>query len=159
MVPASLHDFLIASIGASASFIGLLFVAISFIPDVVKNDRELFSSRRLLAEGAFGALINIFFVALVGLIPGANIGYVFLVTALLGCKTVYSTRPFGTKHFTDNIITFILSAFIFIVEGLFGIVLIWGSHRLNKFEFMTLILYLFSIALARAWELTGIRNT
>src|SRR5271155_300351 len=85
---APFNDFLIACVGASASFIGLLFVALSLVlardDDAGVGSLE-FTDRRL-AESAFTALANIFFVSLVALMPNTNIGDAAIVMALIGLR-------------------------------------------------------------------------
>jgi hypothetical protein len=57
MVPSDIRDFLIAVTGASASFIGLLFVAISLQDE--NESAVTVHSKRIRAEAAYAALISI----------------------------------------------------------------------------------------------------
>lgn len=73
MVNHDLKDFITVSISASASFTGLLFVAVSLIAKDKKLTRQQYRHNHLLAEGAFTSLLNIFFLGLAALIPRAPV--------------------------------------------------------------------------------------
>jgi hypothetical protein len=158
MIPSSLNDFTIAILGASASFIGLLFVAISFTPATDKIGEEYIEKKRTLAEGSYAALINIFFIGLVGLTPEANVGYVMLVMAFFGLLTVYRFWR-SNKSIKSHLYTLTISLIIYILEIIYGIYIVKNDNAfLDVNLFMTLIIVLFATALGRAWELTGIRK-
>jgi hypothetical protein len=77
-----LHDFFAASVGSAAALIGLLFVAISLAPEKVFG-LEAHPHRRANAERTFTALVNVFFVSLVALLPHSQnvaIGIVAVVS-------------------------------------------------------------------------------
>jgi len=163
MLDAGLRDFIIAIVGASASFIGLLFVAISFDLIGEEGSNKTLITKRILAENSYAALIDIFFVGLVALIPDTNIGYVLIAMSLLGITTNLHYIKVLEKEKTQiqNWFILIFSLIIYCLELVLGIyVLIKGDHHIiNEYLFMTLILFLFSMALTRAWELTGIRHS
>ncbi len=93
-----LHDFFIASAGAAAAFIGLLFVAISVAPervfgegaDAQKNSRAL---------GAFIALVNVFLISLLALLPHVtsitfvSIAVVTMIQAVRSSVRAYRRNP------------------------------------------------------------------
>jgi hypothetical protein len=146
MIPSSLNDFTIAILGASASFIGLLFVAISFTPATDKIGEEYIEKKRTLAEGSYAALINIFFIGLVGLTPEANVGYFYRFWR-------------SNKSIKSHLYTLTISLIIYILEIIYGIYIVKNDNAfLDVNLFMTLIIVLFATALGRAWELTGIRK-
>jgi len=152
MVPANLHDFMIACLGASASFIGLLFVSLSVVLQRV-GDEKLADKDRSLAESSFAGLINIFFIALVAILPHENIGYVCLTVALLGF-----VNCLRIKHIS-NWPSLALSIIIYGTELIFALNLITHKGQtLNVGVFQTIIIALFAISLLRAWGLTGIRT-
>ena len=82
MIPDAMDNYFIASTGASAALVGLLFVAISLWP------REKMSGAppawRAVAGGAFFAFVNVFFTSLGALNTGLNLGWPVLVLCLLG---------------------------------------------------------------------------
>jgi hypothetical protein len=62
MIPERLANFYLATVGAGAALIGLLFVAISLHPERTL-DRLAAPARRGVASGAFAALVNAFIVS------------------------------------------------------------------------------------------------
>ena len=61
MIPAEFTNFFIASAGAGAALVGLLFVAVSLAPEQIVT-RGAPVERRAVAGSAFTALINAFFI-------------------------------------------------------------------------------------------------
>jgi len=158
VLPLELKDFLVATATASASFIGLLFVAISVI-DSSKISAAEFRTKRILAESSYTALISIFFISLVGLIPHASIGWVTLVMAWAGLSNVRHLQQQRGEQDRYNRTLFGLSAVVYIGQVIYGVVLIFDrNHIVNQYYFMTLLFLLFGVALGRAWALTGIRQ-
>jgi hypothetical protein len=155
MVPLDLHDFLIACLGASASFIGLLFVGLSVVlQQQNKLSEKLADSDRLLAESSFTGLINIFFVSLTGILQQSTIGWVSLIMAAIGLLNSWRLSS------SSNVVPIVISAVIYILEIIFGIFYIFHSSQpLNIGVFETIITSLFAISLFRAWGLTGIRQS
>lgn len=163
---ATFNDFLIACIGASASFIGLLFVSLSVLNRDNNGIRIEFGDRRL-AESSFASLTNIFFVSLVGIMPETNIGWPALVMAILGLLTIFGLlrRFFGTEKEqnpvgrTKNMLWIFVSFVIYGAEGICGVLLILNPANQSYVSFiMYVLIALFSAALTRAWTLTGIRT-
>jgi hypothetical protein len=161
MLNPDIKDFVVAIVGASASFIGLLFVAISFVlndEDISEND---LLTRRILAESSYAALINIFFVGLVALIPNTSLCWVLIVMSLLGITTnLHYLRALDERRTQiQNWLILVFSMLIYTLELMLGVYfLIKGeNHLIGNYMFMTLTLFLFGMALTRAWELTGIR--
>src|SRR5437868_13015820 len=83
MVPAEFSNFFLATAGAGAALIGLLFVAISINPARIFSE-EAPKERQAIASGAFTALVNAFFVSTSALIPGVNLGVAALVMSAVG---------------------------------------------------------------------------
>jgi hypothetical protein len=78
MVPEDFFTFFSVSAGASATLIGLLFIAISIEPTHVFGS-EARAEAQATAASAFTALANVFFVSLVALIPHTGVGIPVLV--------------------------------------------------------------------------------
>jgi hypothetical protein len=158
MVPAQFKDFLVATIGASSAFIGLLFVGLTLVLQRREEDRSRYSRDRLLAESSYAGLVNIFFVSMIALVPRTNVGPVLIVMALLGLVNVVRMlrlpgRPAGRLFL-------VLSSAVFLWEAAYGVHLLRRPHAVASTSFLTtLILTLFGFSLARAWELTGIRRS
>ena len=157
MVPPQLKDFLVATTGASSAFIGLLFVALTLVLERKEEDKSRYSRDRLLAESSYAGLVNVFFVSIIGLVPGNNLGFVLVVMALLGLVNVVRTLRLPRRG--RGRVLLVLSAAVFLWEGIHGGYLVHDIHKVASESFLiTLTLTLFGFALARAWELTGIRR-
>ena len=85
MVPAAFHDYFVASAGAGAALMGLLFVAVSIAPErTVMSGAPV--ERRAAAISAYTALLNAFFLSLAALLPQTNLGWATLVLSLIGLE-------------------------------------------------------------------------
>lgn len=151
MVPGALVGYFSAATAAAGALIGLLFVAISLRPDSIFGDAAQPAPRRL-AESSFTALVNAFFVSLVAIIPGTNLGY---VAAILAVLSLYSTiaRRIRTPGVSDlSVIAF--TVLIYLTQLGLGIALIvvpTDGDLVYKLAY--LVVGAFAIALARAWAL------
>ncbi|HSW79629.1 MAG TPA: hypothetical protein VLG47_02525 [Candidatus Saccharimonadales bacterium] len=156
--------FFAASAGASAAFIGLLFVALSFI-DSGNVDEKVKSWRRILANSSFSQLINIFFVSLLGLLPDPhNFALVGAIMALLGIVVSVRLLPQTmdrekTGRNTPTRIG-ILAVGAYVLELICCIGLLHNPQSQTMFNYLILsIIILYAGALARAWEITGIKRS
>jgi len=78
------ENFFIASSGASAAILGLLFVAVT-VANADDADRKTRERRTVLAGSAFLALIDAFFVSILALTGGAGVfGMASLLMGLVG---------------------------------------------------------------------------
>ena len=162
----SLKDFYIACVGASASFIGLLFVALSVVLTREGNAELEFKDRRL-AETSFTALADVFFVSLSVLISITNIGIVALLAAFFGLLNVKRlfvrlTEIKKVENKSDgrkNMYWIIASTGIYIVQGVYAVKIMRDVGNISNYYAMAgIFVALFGIALVRTWELTGIRT-
>jgi hypothetical protein len=152
---AEFHDFFIASVGAAAALIGLLFVAVSIAPEKTfgeSADRE----RRANAERAFTALVNVFFVSLAALLPRSSLGAIAVIAGLALIQTarlaLMAWLARGERiPWTElgllsvAIYAFELSLVVRMIEGLKTDGLIW------------VVFGLYSYALSTSWGLLGSR--
>ena len=83
MVPEGAKEFFGASTGASATLIGLLFVAIAVEPGSIVGEESRVETRSR-ASSAFIALLNVFFISLAGTVPPTNVGVVAAILAVVG---------------------------------------------------------------------------
>jgi hypothetical protein len=83
MVPAAFHDYFVASTGAGAALVGLLFVAVSIAPErTVMSGAPV--ERQAVATSAYTALLNAFFLSLVALLPQTNLEWAALALSMIG---------------------------------------------------------------------------
>ncbi|HET9110383.1 MAG TPA: hypothetical protein VFN78_06145 [Ktedonobacterales bacterium] len=168
MVPEIFANYFLASAGAGAALIGLLFVAISLRPEKTLGD-EAHPVRSGVATGAFIALTNAFFVSMSALIPLANVGdFVVAIgvadvvmTLFLARKIVLGIlRPLGVTlpalASTRILATLVISASLYAYEAFIGLGM--AQHARNPgyaFALSEILLGVYAIGLLRAWELLG----
>lgn len=156
-------NFFVASVGASAAFIGLLFVALSFIDDE-KTDEKVRNWRRIIANSCFAQLINVFFVSLVGLLPnGRSIALAGCIMSVLGLAISFRLLPQTTdrQHTGRRAPSLIgLAAVgVYSLELVCSVWLLKDVHNQRAMSlFMFALLLLYAGALARAWEISGAKN-
>jgi len=158
-------DFLIVCVEASASFIGLLFVALTVVIARMNPGAKLEFNDRRLAEGAFTALANIFFISLTGLLPDLNIGYIALVGVLFGIRSVLRQYvEFRRTHAASqadirNFLWIGTSALVYLFQAVIAFrIILEPANQSNIDVLMGILVGLFVIGLRRSWELTGVRS-
>lgn len=159
MVNHDLKDFITVAISASASFTGLLFVAVSLIIKDKNLTKQQYRHNHLLAEGAFTSLLNVFFLGLVALIPRFPISLVMIIFGVVG--TVKTLSFFGaTRSLVRHWIRLTLLLLVYFTELVLGIfVLFQGkNYYMNSTILAFLIISLFGISVMRAWQLMGLEK-
>jgi hypothetical protein len=162
MVPEDFVSFFSVSAGASATLIGLLFIAISIEPARVFGS-EARAEAQATAASAFIALANVFFVSLAALIPHTGLGIPVLVMSTFALlNTVQMGRDLWRSEGRHARRGWALVLGGLVIYG-FELRLGWelfrnptgmGSERyLDGLAFLMVGIY--GIALARAWELLG----
>ncbi len=163
MIPATYANYFLASTGASAALIGLLFVAISLAPEATFG-LHANVERRVLAGSAFTALLNIFFISLVALVPQTNLGYVGSIMAAIGFihtltmgRHFWKARNEGPR--TRKLMLLVGSLVLYGWEGWFGLSLLRHAHNPDAISGLSyLLLGAYSIGVGRAWELLGAQD-
>jgi hypothetical protein len=164
MIPADFKDFFVASAGAGAALIGLLFVAISIAPErTVMAGASV--ERQALAANAFTALINAFFVSLVALIPGVDLGWAALVLSVIGVANSFVLGWYLLRHLPGWLSAvrrgfLVLASFLLYgYEFYNGVQLIRSPTTSGLFTALaTLLVGIYGLALVRAWQLIGARR-
>jgi hypothetical protein len=157
------REFFVASVGASAAFIGLLFVALSFIDDENTN-QKIRNWRHIMANSTFAQLANVFFVSLAGLLPASrDVAVVGCVMAVLGFVASLRLLPQTTDQERTGRRTPTLLGLaavgVYVLEFVTGLWLLHWSGGSTVFScFILAIILLFAGALARAWEITGAKS-
>ncbi|MGZ3583300.1 MAG: hypothetical protein ACXWP6_11345, partial [Ktedonobacterales bacterium] len=161
MVPSDFSNFFLASTGAGAALVGLLFVAISVAPERFFGHDAL-PERQAVAASAFSALVNAFFVSLAALIPGLNVGGVATamgIFALIG--TVQQMRRLwdrhiGVVHLARRMSLPVSSVVIYGGEIANGISMIQHGVTVEPlYTLSVLLLVIYGVGLTRAWQLLG----
>lgn len=158
--------FFAASTGASAGFLGLLFVALT-----VANQLERESGTRARRDGlgasAFAMLFDAFFVSAVSLVGDirifaattivATLGGLYVTRALLPGSVRAGNMRRGALHWKRNIALPAGSITTYFVQLAGAIALLFSGENevLMRLEFVA-ILGLYAGALLRAWEIIGI---
>ena len=161
MVPPEYETFFLASAGASAALIGLLFVGVSIAPERVFGEKAD-PRRQAQAISAFSALANVFFISMASLIPGIVLGAVVTVVGavssvqLLGLLVRVPQSGRNMVEAVRGAILFLASAAIYSTEIYLGI-LLWmkpaGPSALAGL--LEIMLGAYAIGLGRAWQLLG----
>jgi hypothetical protein len=160
MVPAQYISFLLASAGASAALIGLLFVAVSVDPERVFG-RQAVAQRQAEALSAFTALVNVFFISLGGLDPGLNIGTLAVIMGILALSQTLALLRLWPRWQHDRqvvrgLILFIASAAVYGYQIWTAQHLIGTPRDISALNsLLGLLLGAYAIGLVRAWELLG----
>src|SRR5579863_6099308 len=160
MVPDALTNFFIASAGAGAALLGLLFVSLSISPeDKITTNASI--EKRVSAYGALSSLVNAFFISLVALIPGSFGTAVFIFGVLLFVLTIQNSiqllRPHeGASSLLRRLFVTILSLLVYVVQCYYGVQLIVKPHDSEPvYSLTTLLLVVYVLGVFRAWELLG----
>ena len=164
MVPAEFQTFFLASVGASAALIGLLFVSVSIAPERVFGQQSDVV-RQAQALSAFTALANIFFISLTSLIPDVTFGVaVWIISLPAAVQTLallgHARRWREHGIVARGLILFLASAFIYGYEIVLGLQM-W-SDPADKGALIALsftLLGAYAAGLGRAWELLGAPRT
>src|SRR5450631_2734514 len=96
---SELKDFFVASVGAAAALMGLLFVAVTFASDKISGAGANMNKRGQ-AVGAFFALANVFFVSLAALLP-RHAELVIMIFAVLSIYNVASESEVMRRQFPE----------------------------------------------------------
>ena len=164
MIPASYSNFLVASTQASAALIGLLFVAVSIAPERVFGAGSE-SARRAMALSSFTALANIFFVSSGSLIPELTFGVMVVVAGGVALSQTLSLLTLAgswrrERTLFRGLALFLISAGLYAYQVVIGVQLLYSPSSpglLTAIE--SLMLGIFAVGLARAWELLGAPHT
>jgi len=160
MVTAEYQPFFMASVGASAALIGLLFVSVSIAPERIFGAASD-PRRQAQALSAFSALANVFFISLSSLIPGVLIGLVVMAVAgassiqLLGL--LVRVRSWHADWITAirGAILFVVSALVYGTELYVGLQLWRAPSTAAMVGLLEVLLGAYAIGLGRAWQLLG----
>src|SRR5437016_957574 len=156
MVPPELSNYFLATAGAGAALIGLLFVAVSIAPEHIVARRAPLE-RQAVAASTFTALVNAFFTSMGALIPRA-LGSTALVMSSLGLLNSLILggnllrHPKSWQNFLRRGFLIIVSLVIYGYEFYFALLLTTTSSVQYVYLIALLLLPVYGIGLTRAWE-------
>ena len=165
MVPAALTNFFIASVGAGAALLGLLFVSVSISPEE-KITANASIEKRIGASAALVSLTNAFIISLVALIPGTFGVFVlifsvatFAITLQNGIELLRSHE--GPSTLARRLTLTLLNLFAYIAEGYSAVRLIINPRDSSPVYLLAILLVIvYALSIVRAWDLLGgIRRT
>jgi hypothetical protein len=152
-----LHDFFVASVGAAAALVGLLFVAVSIAPEKIFGANAS-ATRRADAERAFTALSNVFFVSLAALTPRGPLQAVAVVAAIAMVQIVVTAltlrRRYPGKFTWRNV--GLISLAIYAFEFVSAVRSAASESRAGTIVYIVFGLYAY--ALGTSWSLLGAKD-
>ena len=163
MVPPELSNYFLATAGAGAALIGLLFVAVSIAPEQIVTRRAPLD-RQAVAASTFTALLNAFFISLGALIPG-SLGTLALLMSTLGLLNSLTLgghllrHPKNWQNLFRRVFLILASLGIYGAEFYYALRLtITSSSADSAYTLAALLLAVYGIGLIRAWELLGVNR-
>jgi hypothetical protein len=164
VVPQNFVAFFSASTGAGAALVGLLFVAVSIAPEhIVAQDAPI--ERQAVAASTFTAMVNAFFISISALVPGTGMA---IVTLIVSASSIVSSLSLAW-HLLRQQRTWLgrlRGAFLVLVAlALYGyefadaFTLVRDPHNVSAVFFLAgLLIGVYGLGLARAWQLLGARR-
>ena len=164
MVPPEFANFFIASAGAGAALVGLLFVAVSIAPEQMVTRRAPME-RQAVAGSAFTALMHAFFISLVALIPHFNVGFVIvpfislcLLTTLIQAWQLLRLRKSWLSLLRRTFLV-VLSVVLYVLELANALQLGVDPSQVGAVYGLVFLLWgAFALGIVRAWELLGVHR-
>jgi hypothetical protein len=160
-----LREFFTVSTGASATLLGLLFVAIAVEPKSIVGELSPVESRSR-ASSAYTALLNIFFISLLGTIRGSGLGFLPLILAAVGLATalgigvnLWRESPRLRSVLSSRVGLWLGSTVVYAVELWYGWQIVKDPGNTAYIYALAYVLVaLYAVALGGAWELLGARE-
>ena len=160
-----MREFFAASTGASATLLGLLFIAIAVEPKSIIGEQSPVESRSR-ASSAYTALINVFFVSLFGTIGTSGLPFLPLILAAVGLANtlgigvnLWRESPHRMSTLSSGVGLWLGSAVVYALELWFGWQLVRDPGNTEHIYALAYLLFgVYALALARAWELLGARE-
>jgi hypothetical protein len=170
MVPESFETFFLAAAGAGGAFVGLLFVAISILPQRTFDPLAMAGvQHQRLAEATLLTLFTGFTVSSIALIPGINVGWITLVLGVIGVLTATHlgwrfaqlhrhgpSQQAPGRHLLRVISLSLVATVVYTIQCLLGLHLLLQPTDASPFRGLALtIIGLYALAIVRAWTLLG----
>jgi hypothetical protein len=151
LVPSHYVGFFQTASQAAGALIGLLIVVVALKPAHIIGARADPISRRLAAS-SFTGLVDAFFVSLLALIPGHNLG---IGAAIVAALSLYHTLRLHLGHRGDkNFAIFFASLLAYGLQLCFAVAFALRPHDSELVKYLSFALIVaFAVALSRAWQL------
>ncbi len=157
-------NFFMASAGAGAALVGLLFVAVSVNPGRNAGPSAP-PERQAVAASAYTALINAFFISLVSLIDVDSLGGVAII---VGAVSLIATVRLVSDLFPPHVSRWIYArhaGFLAIGVIIYGLQIVYGWQYLSHgdsadyaYNIAYLVIAAYGVGLTRAWQLLGAKR-
>jgi len=165
LVPEGLREFFTASTGASATLLGLLFIAIAVEPKSIVGEQSQVESRSR-ASSAYTALLNTFFISLLGTIPTSGLRYLPLILAAVGLTNtlgigvnLWREFPRRRSALSSGVGLLLGSTVVYALELWYGWQIVRDpGNPAHIYALAYLLVAVYALALGRAWELLGARE-
>jgi len=164
MTTPDFTSFFVASAGAGAALVGLLFVAVSVNPGRNAGPAAP-PERQAVAASAFTALINAFFFSMAALIESDGLGGAAIV---LGAFSIIGTLRLIGDLFEPHLSRQSYArrtGFIALCLLVYGLQVFYGLQYLRyprdaswAYSIVYLLLAIYATGLTRAWQLLGARR-
>jgi hypothetical protein len=164
MTSPDFTSFFVASAGAGAALVGLLFVAVSVNPGRNAGPAAP-PERQAVAASAFTALINAFFFSMAALIASAGLGGAAIV---LGAVSIIGAVRLIGDLFEPHLSRRSYArraGFIALCLLVYGLQVFYGLQSLRyprdvswAYSMVYLLLAIYAMGLTRAWQLLGARR-
>ena len=163
VVPVSYYAFFGGCATVAGALIGLLFVAISVSPEKLTGD-SAHAEHQVRAAAAFSALVSTLVIALVALLPGANLGEAGIIVSAAGLAATVGLGLLLLREHKEKIRRTDVVMLV-ILLGLYALQLV-GAMQLDASprdasdvgQMGGLLIGFFVFGIARSWQLVGARD-
>jgi hypothetical protein len=165
VIPEEFREFFVASAGATGALVGLLFVAVSVLPELAQQagTRVEFRSR---SSAALLVFTNALVVSLAALVPGVSLGWWVIASGVVVLAFAAATLRSALGASRRRPIRHGGWLWLLVGLGTIGGVEIWTGVRLHggidpdalKWLCYVVIADL-GFGIARAWQLLGLRDS
>jgi hypothetical protein len=151
VIPSTYAGYFQAASQAAGALIGLLFVVIALRPGRIIG-RHADPVARRFAASSFTGLVDAFFVSLLALIPGHDLGYGTAVMALL---SLYHTLRLNLRYpGVRHTVAFAASLLAYGFQLCIAVAVILRPDNVDFIKFLAFVLIgAFAVGLNRAWAL------
>lgn len=165
MVPEAYVEFFVATATVAGALVGLLFVAVSVRPEAAARTAHI--TTRLRSVAALSAFLDTLFLSLLALRPQPAIGRTAAFLAVIGIVAMATLlvllvvqgrdRP---RHLVRGTVLVLLQGYVYVLQLTNGLALVAAPTDASRVDDLAIIVVvLFGIGIARAWEFIGADNT